>query len=79
MIKSVKCKKIKVGVASLAFLLFGTATAFAASKGSFTFKFSTAVQGSTKFELGAVNTTCESTADTYNGHNYTSTKYNISY
>lgn len=50
---------------------------FAANKGSFTFKFSTAVQGSTKFELGAVKTTCTSTADTYtyNGHNYTSNKY----
>ena len=50
---------------------------FAANKGSFTFKFSTAVQGSTKFELGAVKTTCTSTADTYTleGHNYSSRKY----
>lgn len=72
-------KKINklVGIAILAFLVAGTATVFAADKGSFTFKFTYAVVGSTKFDLAAKTTTCQSRADSYryNTSEILTTKY----
>lgn len=59
-------KKIKkmIGAASLV-VLVGSTTAFAASKGTFSFDFQTNVQGSTKFSLAAKNTTCDAYGTTY--------------
>lgn len=63
--ENMKKMKRMVGVASLAVLVGGASTVLAASKGEFSFSFSSNVIGKTEFKLANKSTSCSSTADSY--------------
>lgn len=54
-----------VGMASLAVLVGGASTVLGASKGTFSFSFSSNVVGKTEFSLANKSTSCNSTAESY--------------
>nr|WP_297932807.1 hypothetical protein [uncultured Blautia sp.] len=78
------CKfKSKIGaiLVSMMLLVVGATTVYAASVGSFSFEFSTAVYGSTKYSLSNKSTSVKTTANTYSyatGNTISSQSYMVS-
>lgn len=79
-----RCKtKRRIGMffVSLMMLIAGAATVYAASVGTFSFEFSTAVYGSTKYSLSNKSTSVKTTANTYSyatGNKISSEDYMVS-
>lgn len=79
-----RCKtKRRIGMifVSLMMLIAGATTVYAASVGTFSFEFSTAVYGSTKYSLSNKSTSVKTTANTYSyatGNTISSEDYMVS-